>query len=92
MFNIDKNHCNSLEQKLLYNIMELLTKSDVPFVLPEKNIPLPFEEVEEVKEIDIRKAKMNKIKCKHCGGIHTHSEAILCGRKHSKLKKGRGKK
>jgi hypothetical protein len=35
MFDIDKSHCVTTEQKLLWNIMESL-KKETPLVLPEK--------------------------------------------------------
>ena len=75
---VDKGHCVSTEQKLLWNIQELLKELKVPDVVPLSKV----EEKDQPTETKV---------CIHCGGTHDNKgQALACAKKHKK--KGSAKK
>ena len=66
---VDKSHCVTTEQKLLWNIQELL-KDRVPVDVPQPKV----EEVVKPKDI-----------CTYCGGTHENKgQALACAKKFKK--------
>lgn len=67
MFDVKKENCNTVVEKLLWNIQECL-KKDAPLVLPEI-----------IKQDEITPKILN---CKFCGGNHsTNGQFLACARK-----------
>lgn len=82
MFDVKKENCNTVVEKLLWNIQECL-KKDAPLVLPQ-------EVKEEVKEeVVVKEEKPKVLNCKFCGGNHTtNGQFLACARKHKNMKGG----
>lgn len=83
MFDVKKENCNTITEKLLWDIWELL-KKEVPLILNKES------KIEETK-IEVRQTIGHKSKiqnCKYCGKEHDNmGEFLACSRQ---LKKQKG--
>ena len=76
LIHLHKEHCNSVEQKMLYNIAVLLT---------ELYEALKPEQVEEIEKLDEK-----KFKCTQCGeGFDNKGSLLAHCKKHKKKVKNR---
>ena len=74
LFIVEKSHCVTTEQKLLWNIKEILIKKESPLIIQQ-------EATKEVKET-------KKINCKGCGGTHDNMGAMLACCRNKKKESG----
>jgi hypothetical protein len=73
MFNVDKGHCNTVTEKLLYNILELLSK-EAPKETPKE---APKEIPKETPKVESKERR-----CRYCHAIHVSAEEFVkCAKK-----------
>jgi hypothetical protein len=70
LIDVDKSHCVTTEQKLLWNIQELL-KDRVPIDVPQPKVEVVVDQPKDT--------------CTYCGGTHENRGQVLaCAKKFKK--------